>query len=254
MSYIKTTITDYGTRESYATALKNFFMNNEVAPFELISEGVTDTYPTFTVERNNLNLNFTIGKYNAVNATIIVASTKNSNGEYVRNTTYTLIHSETGNEPCTKTLKILLIENNGAIVLQMANWDAVSISTGMTSSSGMTIVDTVLNNGVNLIGLGSYTSSGTAISLKDTELQLVYSPRAFHTGSNDEATLILSNQLAINQSNGNYFSDTTGLISAGGAKQFGYYKTALNTYYGVLTNVCIPMGDKLDYALSDTTE
>jgi hypothetical protein len=249
MSYIKTTISDYGTGESFATALKDFFMNNEVAPFNLISEGVTESYsyPVFTVERNNLNLKFQIGGYGEIHKTTIKVSNKNSNGEYVENITYQLIHGVNAGDPCARALKILLIENNGSIVLQMADWNAVSVDTGITT------VDTVLNNGVNLIGACIY-SNGTTISLKDTELQLVYSPRAFHTGSNDEATLILSNQLAINQSNGNYFSDTTGLISAGGAKQFGYYKTALNAYYGVLANVCIPMGDMIEYIISDTTE
>lgn len=250
MSYIKTTISDYGTKESFATVLKDFFMNNEVAPFELISEGVTETYyyPFFTVERNNLSLKIQLGRYGAVNETEVEVSTKNSNGVYVKNNTHRIIHGDNTGDPCTKALKILLIENNGTIVLQMADWNAVSTSTGMT------IVDTVLNNGVNLIGSGTYVTNGTTISLKDTELQLVYSPRAFHTGSNDEATLILSNQLAINQSNGVYYSDTTGLISAGGAKQFGHYITALNTYYGLLTDVCIPMGDKIEYIVNDIAE
>lgn len=248
MSYTKTTISDYGTGESFATALKGFFINNEVAPFNLISEDLAQTYPTFTVERNNLNLNFTIGIYGVTNATAIEVSTKNSNGEYTQNNTYRVTHGNNTTDPVAKAFKILLIENNGTIVLQMADWNAVSASTGMT------IVDTVLSNGVNLIGSGSYSSSGTTMSLKDTELLQAYSVRAFHTGSNDETTLILSDQLAVNQSNGVYFSDTTGLISAGGAKQFGNYVTALNTYYGVFTNVCIPMGDNIEYVVSDTTE
>ena len=247
MPYTKTTISDYGTNESFATALKNFFTNNEVAQFELISEGVTDTYPTFTVERNNLKLNFQIGRYGSDSH--VEASTKNSNGEYVGNTTYRLNHCNTSsNILCARASKILLIENDGTIVLQIADRDAVS------AAAGMTIVDTVLSNGVNLIGSGSYSSSGTTMSLKDTELLEAYLVRPFHTGSNDETTLILSDQLAINQSNGTYFSDTTGLISAGGAKQFGNYVTALNTYYGVFTNVCIPMGDNIEYVVSDTTE
>ena len=249
MSYTKTTISDYGTGESFATALKGFFINNEVAPFNLISEDVSETYsyPIFTVERNNLNLKFQLGRYGAVNETEVVISTKNSNGEYTQNNTYRLIHGSSATDPVARALKILLIENNGTIVLQMADWDAVSVS------AGITIVDTVLNNGMNLIGACNY-SEGTAMSLKDTELLQAYSLRAFHTGSNAETTLILSDQLAVNQSNGTYFSDTTGLISAGGAKQFGNYVTALNTYYGVFTNVCIPMGDRLEYVVSNTTE
>lgn len=250
MSYTKTTISDYGTKESFATALKDFFVNNEVAPFKLISEGASDTYsyPIFTVERNNLNLKIQLGRYGAVNEIEVEVSTKNSNGVYVKNNTHRIIHGNNTGDPCTKALKILLIENNGTIVLQIADWNAVSASTGIT------IVDAVLSNGVNLIGSGSYSSSGTTMSLKDTELLQAYSVRAFHTGSNDETTLILSDQLAVNQSNGVYFSDTTGLISAGGAKQFGNYVTALNTYYGVFTNVCIPMGDNIEYVVSNTTE
>ena len=244
MSYIKTTITDYGTNESFATALKEFFVNNEVAQFELISEDSAQSYPIFTVQRNNLSLKFEISSTSFPRESRLEVSTKNSNGEYVENFAGRLTHNA-ADTLSPKAFKILLIENNGTIVLQIANCNAVSISTGIT------IVDTVLNNGVNLIGSNSYSSSGTTLSLKDTELQLVYSPRAFHTGSNDEATLILSNQLAINQNNGVYYSDTIGLISAGGAKQFGYYITSSNSYYGVLANVCIPMGDRVEYATAE---
>lgn len=247
MSYIKTTITDYGTNESFSTALKEFFVNNEVAQFELISEDLTQAYPVFTVQRNNLSLKFEISSTSFPRESRLEVSTKNSNGEYVENFAGRLTHNA-ADTLSSKAFKILLIENNGTIVLQIANCNAVSTSTGIT------IVDTVLNNGVNLIGSGSYSSSGTTLSLKDTELLQSYLVRPFHTGSNNETTLILSDQLAVNQSNGIYFSDTTGLISAGGAKQFEYYITALNTYYGVLTNVCIPMGDRLEYSLSDKSE
>lgn len=243
MSYIKTTISNYGSSADFATALKNFFINNEVAPFILVSEDLTADYPVFTVERNSLNLQFTIGGTVFLTSTRIVVSTKISNEEYVANYTSNLLHTEnnTTSADCNRALQILLIKNGNTIALQIAQCNAVSVSRGMT------IVDTALNNGVNLIGVNIYSANGTTIPLKEVQNQVVYTARPFHTGSNDDTTLILSNQLAFNQSNGVYFSDTTDLISAGGAKQFGYYITPSNTYYGLLADVCIPMGDKIEY-------
>lgn len=243
MAYTKTTISNYGKRADFATALKNFFINNEVAPFTLISEDLTADYPVFTVERNSLNLQFTIGGTGFPTSTQIVVSTKISDEEYVANHTSNLLCTDNGNAntECNRALQILLIKNGDTIALQIAQYNAVSVS------KGITIVDTALNNGVNLIGANVYSASGTTIPLKEVQNQVVYTARPFHTGSNDETTLILSNQLAFNQSNGVYFSDTTDLISAGGAKQFGYYITPSNTYYGLLADVCIPMGDKVEY-------
>ena len=249
MAYIKTTISNYGDRASFATALKSFFINNELAPFELVSEDFTSDSPVFTVERNSLNLQFLIGGSGYPTSTEIKISTKNSNGDSVVINRNYMVHAENiNNVNSNKALQILLIKNGDTVMLQIAPWNAVSVS------QGVTIIDTVLNNGVNLVGVGSYSGGGTTISLKAVETQLAYIARPFHTGTNDETSLILSNQLAINQGNGVYFSDTTDLISAGGAKQFGYYITALNTYYGVLTDVCIPIGDKIEHIVNDTTE
>lgn len=247
MAYIKEIISVYGNKMEFATALKNFFINNEVAPFKLVSEDFVGDYPEFTVERNNLNLHFGITSYSS--SSILKVSQRVSEGEYQLNGEYTFTHTQSENSNAiNRTVKILLIKNDESLVLQIASWNAVSVS------NGITIIDTNLSNNKNLIGSNLYSLSGTNISLIETTSQLEYIARPFHIGSNVENTLILSNTLAINDSNDIYYANANGLISAGGAKQFMHYTTALNSYYGVFDNICIPMGDKIEYSLDDITE
>ena len=247
MAYIKETISVYGDKTDFATALKNFFVNNELVPFELISEDLTANIPTFTIERNNLNLKFNIA-YSGITSQVIVSS-KVSEDEYSVNGTYGISHTQAENtSSISRTVQILLINNEDIFVLQIAPWNATSVS------QGITVLDSLLSNGLNLIGSGMYSSGITTITLKETTTQLTYTVRPFHTGSNDETKLILSNTLAVNNSSGVYVADMLGVISAGGAKQFGYYITALNTYYGLLNDVCIPLGDRVEYISSNTID
>lgn len=247
MAYIKETISTYGDKIDFANALKNFLVNNEIAPFELISEDLTTASPSFTFERNNLNLQVIVSASNSINSTRVIVSSKVSEDEYSVNIDTVIRHTEAEMVTSTnRALKFLLIKNDETVILQIAAWNAASFS------NDITIIDATLANGINLIGTGKYNSSATTIPLKETTTQLTYIARPFHTGSNDETTLILSNTLAVNNSSGVYVSDMLGAISAGGAKQFGYYITDLNTYYGLFTDVCIPMGDRVEYTVSDT--
>lgn len=247
MAYIKETISVYGSKLDFANALKNFFINNQIAPFELVSEDFTGEYPQITVRRNNLNLYFVISSSSALSS--LKVSHRVRDGEYKANGDYTFSHtqSESANA-INRAVKILLIKNDESIVLQIASWNAVSIS------NGITIIDTKLLDNKNLIGSGSYNSSGTNIQLLETTSQLLYTPRPFHVGSNTENTLILSNTLAVNDPSEVYCGNVNGLISAGGAKQFRCYVTALNSYYGIWNDICIAIGDKVEYSSDEKTE
>lgn len=255
MAYIKTSIENYGQRADFAQALKNFFVNNEVAPFEVVIEDFVSTYPTFTVERNNLNIKFSIGSSTNQSTTSVVVSSKNSEDVYVTNLTTSYVHAAqdntTGNS--SRKLQLLLAESDGTILFQLSAWNAESVS------KGITVVDATLTNGENMIGTGMYSSTATALTFKEVTTQQSYTLRPFHIGTNDETKLIMSNQLAVNDSNGVYLAEVSGLQSAGGAKQFSFYTTELNTYYGLIADVCMPVGDKIEYVAdvpttSNTTE
>lgn len=249
MAYIKETISVYGDRKSFATALRDFFTSNEVLAFQLISDETSKEVPSFIIQHNNLNLSISIGAGSY--GTGFGVSTKINEDTYSAKSEYKISHIDNDSSTDTvayRALQILLIKNEDTIVLQVASHNAVNVYTGLT------IIDTVLSNGSNLIGSATYSLNNTTITLKETTTQLNYVARPFHTGSNIENTLILSNTLAINNNSGVYYANAKGLISAGGAKQFSCYITGLNTYYGLLDNVCIPMGDKIEYLLYDTTE
>lgn len=245
MAYIKETISNYGTQLSFLTVLRDFFVNNGVAPFELISDLDEDNL-SFTVERNNLNLTFSVSG-NASCSTTIGVSSKVNDDTYSSVMSYSVEHcqSEAWTTSIGRELQALLVKNEDTILLQIAPWNAVAVSRGTT------ILDCPLSNGVNLIGSGKY-STATIIPLKETTTQNTYTVRPFHTGSNDETSIILSNTLAVNTSSGVYFADSLGLKSAGGAKQFGYYVTNSDTYYGVFTDVAIPLGDRVEYTSEAT--
>lgn len=239
MAYIKTTLTEYCTQIEFYEIIKNFFVNNEVAPFELISEDLTNDSPKFIFERNNLKLQLV---RNGIYDMSVRVSAKRNNGEYVEQK-QVYVKISPGSDPGTHKLPILLALNGDTLVLQMADHTDTSVFFNLT------VIDTVLENGTNIIGVGEYSSGNTSITFREPDEQQKYVPRPFHTGSNVENSLILSNQLAFNDSNGVYFSDTSGLISAGGARQFGCYITDSETYYGLLTDVCIPIGEKLEYEI-----
>ncbi|MEE1282211.1 MAG: hypothetical protein UHK60_08200 [Acutalibacteraceae bacterium] len=249
MAYIKETISVYGDRKSFATALRDFFTNNEVLAFELISDETTKDVPSFIIQHNNLKLSISIGASSY--GTGFGVSTKINEDTYSSKTEYKISHIDNDSSTDTvayRALKILLIKNEDAIVLQVAAYNSVSVERGLT------IIDTELSNGSNIIGSATYSSNNTAIAFKETTTQLTYTPRPFHIGSNVENALILSNTLAVNNNSGVYYANANGLISAGGAKQFNCYVTGLNKYYGLLENVCISMGDKLEYLSDDLTE
>ena len=251
MAYTKTEIINYGLRTEFAEALKNFFINNEVVKFNLVSEDMTATLPTFTLERNNLNIVVTIGaSTSSPQTTKFVVSSKGFDDTYTTHFNSTIAHasSDSSSTDTSRKLQLLLAESNGAILLQVSAWNADAVS------KGMIILDVPLSNGENMIGTGSWASTATILTFKEVATQQTYTIRPFHTGSNDEAKLILSNQLAVNNSNGVYLAEALGLQSAGGAKQFSFYTTELNSYYGLLTDVCIPMGDKREYVVDETTE
>ena len=241
MAYIKETISNYGTQLSYLTALRDFFVNNGVAPFELISD-LDEENLSFTVERNNLNLTFSLATSSTSTHTMIDVSSKVNDDTYSSVASYYVEHCQSENWTTSigRELQALLVKNEDTILLQIAPWNAVAVSRGTT------ILDCPLSNGVNLIGSGRYATA-TTIPLKETSTQNTYTVRPFHTGSNDETSIILSNTLAVNTSSGVYFADSLGLKSAGGAKQFGYYVTNSDTYYGVFADVAIPLGDRIEY-------
>lgn len=243
MAYTKTTLTKYGTKAEFMEVLKNFFVNNEVAPFELISEDLTA--PTFTVERNNLNLKFMSGTSSDI---AFEMSIKNKDGEYVYNSSHRFSGASGSSSITNYAQSVLLAVNGDTLVFQIVGYSDTS------AYKGLTVIDTVLENGTSVIGTGSYSGGKTLITFCEPNTSQPYSPRPFHTGSYDETKLIVCNKLAFNDSNGVYYSSATDIISAGGAKQFEYYTTDTNNYYGLLTDVCIPMGDKIEYVVSDTTE
>ncbi|MEE0264585.1 MAG: hypothetical protein UD936_03065, partial [Acutalibacteraceae bacterium] len=62
MAYIKETISSNGDRTDFARALRDSFLNNSVAPFELVSEDYTTNanIPVVEVARNNLKIKFSV--------------------------------------------------------------------------------------------------------------------------------------------------------------------------------------------------
>lgn len=240
MAYIKETISNYGTQYSYLATLRDFFVNNSVAPFELITD-LSEENLNFVVERNNLNLTFSITAGQSY--TRVVTKSKVKDDIYSEMCSASIAHvaSVSTSVSIGREIQLLLVKNEDSILIQLAPYNATSVS------KGVTILDTILSNGMNLIGAGQSTSGGTTITLKETSTQNTYTVRPFHTGSNDETSIILSNTLAVNNNSGVYFADMNGLKSAGGAKQFGYYVTNSDTYYGVFTDVAIPLGDRVEY-------
>lgn len=240
MAYINTTILNYGSKADFMPVLKNFFLNNEVAPFKLISEDSTATFPTFIVEYNNLRLELRNGTAAEIE---IAISKKNKNREYVSRSSISLTVCSTSSNVSVCCLPVLLAVNGDTLVFQIAGYSS------SRASHGTTVIDTVLENGTSTIGVGKYSNGTTTIEFQEADTHQPFFPRPFHTGSYDETTLILSNKLAFNDSNGVYCSSTTDIISAGGANQFEYYTTDTNNYYGLLTDVCIPIGEKLEYEI-----
>jgi hypothetical protein len=245
MAYIKERISNFGTQFTYLTTLRDFFVGNGVAPFELVKD-LSEEDLSFTVERNKLRLNFSIKTTTSAYVSIEIFS-KVSSDTYSNAVTHTVEYcqSESSSVTIGRELQVFLIKNEDTVLIQIAPWNAVSVS------KGVIILDCLLSNGTNLIGSSGHNSSITTVSLKETTTQNTYIVRPFHTGSNDETSIILSNTLAVNTSSGVYFADVNGLKSAGGAKQFGYYVTNSDTYYGVFADVAIPLGDRVEYVANE---
>jgi hypothetical protein len=253
MAYIKTEISNYGTRFAYMQSLRNFFANNSVAPFEVIAEPTTEN-PTLTVERNNLNITLEPTIVSSGGVTKITVRTKTADGSYATNMTSgttaisssDVFHSRdeySTTAVLTRAVQIFLLKNEDSILLQVGAFNATSPSTGVT------ILDCTLTNGLNLVGAGLYDTSTlkTSMYLKESQSQSKYTIRPYHTGTNDDTKLILSNSLAVNNSSGVYNADVIGLKSAGGAKQFGCYVTDTDSYYAVFNDVVIALGERLEY-------
>ena len=244
MAYIKTEVANYGTRVTFLEALRDFFVNNSVAQFEVVSD-VTEENQTLTLEHNKLAI--TLSTHTTYTGTYpyldITVASKIDSDTYSAETKYSqnVVHSanDSGVEQ-GRAVQIFLVKSEDSILLQIGSYNAT------TPSKGVTILDCGLTNGLNLIGSGRYNTSLT-IPLKESQNQSTYTIRPYHTGTNDDTKLILSNSLAVNNSAGVYSADVVGLKSAGGAKQFSCYVTDTDSYYAVLDDVVITLGEKLDY-------
>jgi hypothetical protein len=244
MAYIKETISSNGDRTDFAKDLRDFFLNNSVAPFELLSEDFTNAdQPIFEVGRNNLKLLFQI--YHAGSYAFVSVHAKKDDGSYwsqdYGDYNYTNSYDNQGSTATYRALQILLAKNEDTLMVCVAPFNSDKVYKGLNT------VDTLLTNGENLIACEKYSESSYDLEFKEVLSQTEYTLRPFHIGSPDEATLILSNQLAVNGNNGVYCGDSIGLKSAGGAKQFGTYATDSGTYFAIMDDVVIPLGERAEY-------
>lgn len=245
MAYIKTEVANYGTRVTFLEALRDFFVNNSVAKFNVVSD-VTEENQTLTLEHNKLVI--TLSTYTTYTGTSpylnITVASKIGDNSYSSGTNYSqkVFHSQSDfNEEQSRAVQIFLVKSEDSILLQIGSYNATA------PSKGVNILNCVLTNGLSLIGSYLSATSITTVQLNESQGQSTYTIRPYHTGTNDDTKLILSNSLAVNNSGGVYSADVQGLKSAGGAKQFGCYVTDTDSYYAVFNDVVITLGDKLEY-------
>ena len=247
--YIKKTISYHGAKLDFATKLKRFLLENGVIPFELVSESQTNDFE-FVVSYKKLKLSITLGNL-MVTSTSVVVSHKRSDETYHTDTEVNIAHisSSSGEVIQTCALQFLLVKSKETIVVQIASYNATE------PSKGLTVISLPLTSGEMLIGYGMYSNNGTALSFVETESSQLYTLRPYHLGTNNETLLIVSDSLAVNNSTNTYTANAIGLQSVGGAKQFNFYNTGTHIYYALSDNVCVNVGDKIEYtSVTDVNE
>lgn len=251
--YILANINIYGTEAEHLAAIRDFFVNNELMQWEVVSEQLNndDDVPNSLLLKNGACRIEIISSADDNLKTNIdyTCKTGYANGNYNSGSTYVGIKITdymTRKQNSNRYFKILLGYNDGAFLLNMSGYSKAggyAISTpfllktslGSTDVASATIADAsymVRTFGKADIGVDNYT------------------PVPYHDDSTTDDTLILDTELAVKEESGKYHPDTLfNCYGLGGGEIGKFYKDEDGTVlYCFSNNCCFKLGEEVEYS------
>lgn len=256
--YINKNITVMDTGIEFLKAIKQFFLTNTVAPFELVSESLDNPNSNnifITVKRNKLYFDFILDGTRQTNSCYWNIYDESENTLHKSNRISLSFNSENQNitNKIQRSVNCFISYNNEFNILQVGvsahNDKPFSALSGVRKPAGFI---TYFENEDVLFMKGSIEKS---ISLQDG---LNLSWRSMVYNSPDITKLIVVDKVEL------YNTDLTQhikylqpLISVGNAEKGIGYKISGENYLCIDNGICCPIGEKVEYtppATEQTTE
>lgn len=239
MAYICTDIINQGTEDDFLNAIGNFFDSNGLVTFSVTRnfEGelhsVTINYGNLRHEVYSKGSQYQQNQLTWTNY-LVVENNK------IQKTTQDICYTENPqsiNSNGTRKLKIMLVKNENAIFLGIGTYNSTK------SNFTTQIISSVMDNGEKLNGFLGAGSPYTDDNNIDT-----YYPYTLHKPPYDNKKLIIEKNVSITYPNSyTHFGNWLNLDGLVGASSGQFYLIDNMTYYSILSNVAIKMGDEVTY-------
>lgn len=239
MAYICTDIINQGTEDDFLNALGDFFERNGLVTFS-VTRNFDEEPHSVTIDYGNLRYEvrskgsqyqqnyLTWTNYLVVEHNQIQKTTQDIC--YMEN-----IQSVNSNE--TRKLKIMLVKNQNAFFLGIGTFNSTK------SNFTTKIISSVMDNGERLSGF-----MGAGAPYTDDNNIDIYYPYTLHKSPYDNGKLIIEKNVSITYPNQyTHFGNWLNIDGLVGASSGQFYLIDNVTYYSILSNIAIKMGDEVIY-------